>query len=407
MADMPKRGDFSRGANNRFPRGSIPEGFFREAINLDPLNGGKLALRAGYEKRYTGTAVRGVLALGETLLIADGGSLVAFDLATNSATTLRSIDPGGAFAGCVHNNELFFCAGHETLRFTPTRGVRTWGTPAVTDQPDVQVLAGGALQAGTYKYAATFVSAEGEEGGTTRARVVTLAQGQQKLEFAVPAPPNGGRVRIYMGFINSTELYLQHEVDAAGTVPVYSVADDTLTLETQFAMPPVGGATLVASHRGVILAATDNVLWITHPLRPHLVYPARGFFTFAAPITVLQPVADGVFVVADKTYWLTDAETAQPAQREIHPSGAAHGSGVRLPSGEVCWFGADGLVVGSPGGALSFKTRDNYVPMLASQATSGVVEHDGNQMVVTTMRGIPKSNPLTIGDYFDAEIIYP
>jgi len=405
MADMPKRGDFSRGANNRYPRGRIPEGFFREAVNLNPLNGGAMSLRAGYERRYEGAEVRGVLSLGETLLIADGTDLVAFDTRTNASQVLRTI-PGGAFAGCVHNNELFFCAGHETLRYRPGAGVRAWGVPAVTAQPAVAVQAGGALRAGAYKFAATWVSADGEEGGTTRADVVTVNE-QSQLVFALPPPPVGGRVRLYAGFVSSTELYLQGEATEAGPLVVTSIVDDTATLETQFAQPPVGGASLVASHRGVILQAVDNVLWLTHPLRPHLVYPARGFFQFSAPIAVVQPTDGGVYVVADHTYWLTDVETDQPQQREIHPGGAAHGSGTALPDGSASWFGPDGLVVGSPGGALEFKTRDNYVPLIAAQAASGVVERDGNQMVVTTMRGLPKSNPLTIGDYVDAEIVYP
>lgn len=405
MAD-PKLNDFSRGANNRFSNDRLPGGFFREAVNLNPLNGGRVALRAGYQQRYSGTAVRGLLALGERLLIADGAALVEFDLSTNASGTLRTIDAAGVFAGCVHNNELFFCAGGESLRYTPAQGVRMWGVPTVTAQPPVTADAGGALQAGAYKFAATFLSAAGEEGGTVRSNVV-LVDAAQKLEFDLPAPPAGGRVRLYMGFVNSTELYLQGDRASAGTLEVTSVVDDTPTLETQFAQPPIGGAGLVASHRGVILAATNNTLWITHPLRPYLVYPARGFFQYAAPISVVQPVDGGVYVVADKTYWLTDVETTQPAQRELHPGGAAHGSGVKLPDGSACWFGPDGLVVGSPTGQLEFKTRDNYVPMIASQAASGVVERDGNQMVVTTMRGLPKSNPLTIGDYVDAEIVYP
>lgn len=394
----PKLTDFSRGANNRTSRGHLPAGFYRESVNLDPLNGGNLALRAGYERRYAGTAVRGLLTLDNKALIADGTDLVEFDLNTNSSTVIRQIAPSGVFTGCVFNDELFFCTATEALRYK-NGVVRAWGVPPVTSQPPAVGGAGGALLAGVYKYAITRV-VDGEEGGTAAAKIVAVpANG--KITLTLPT----GTHRLYVGHVNSTEMYLQ--LANTGAVSVSALVDDTLALSTQFAVAPPANAQMIAAHPGVILLAVDKALWITHPLRPHLLYPARGFVQFAATIGMVASVAGGVYVSADHTYWLSSVAGKTPQQVQIHATRAVPGSATLLPDGSAAWFSENGLVVGAPAGAIKFLTEDNYVPLLTSRAASGLVEHDGNQMVVTTLRGLPKSNPLAISDYVDAEIVYP
>lgn len=74
-----RRDNWSAGANNIAPRDRLPEASLRAAVSVDPLPGGRLAARARYQRRYAGSAVRAVLALGSKLLIADGTELVEFN----------------------------------------------------------------------------------------------------------------------------------------------------------------------------------------------------------------------------------------------------------------------------------------------------------------------------------------
>lgn len=173
MADPIRRDNFSGGANNRVRANALPPGFFREAVNLDPLQDGQLALRAGYEKVYTGVAVRGALALGSNVLMADGTSLIEFNQTTNTSRVLRTIAGAGPFVGAVFNHELFFCTGNESLRYDGA-AVRTWGVPVPALPATPTVVAGGSLLAGVYKFVATFIDAAGDEGGASTAGRLSL-----------------------------------------------------------------------------------------------------------------------------------------------------------------------------------------------------------------------------------------
>lgn len=412
MVDPVRRSNFSRGANNRVARGRLPEGFYRESVNLDPLTGGGMALRAGYDLIYEGDAVRGVLGIGSYLLIADGTELVEFDTDTNSSRTLRTIVGSGLFAGTVWNDELFFCTATECLRYRAGT-VREWGVRSPGLQPTPTLAAGGAIRAGAYKFATTFVNAYGEESGASTADAFVVPADGYKATFVLPAPPSGGSVRLYCSFNNSTTLYLQGEAGAAGAFDLTNIADNTTTLLTQFCGAPSPGA-FVAERAGVILIAQGNVLWVTQPMSPHLLRPAYSFFQYPKPITMVQCTDDGAYIGADATYWVTGIETDKPTQRTVSELPPVFGSGTEIASADTdasakqaVWMTAQGPVVGAAGGNLRFLTRAHYVPTVASQGASGIVEHGGNQMVVTTLRGIPKSNPLVAGDYVDAEIIYP
>lgn len=404
MAGNIKRDNWAGGAHNRNSADRLPETFYRHAVNLDPVGGGKLQLRAGYSKVYPGTKVRGALDFGDNILLADGPNLVEFNTRTNSSRVLRAIAAAGDFAGCVYNNELFFCTANESLRYDGNT-VRAWGVPTMPAQPAVVVSGGGAIGAGTFAFAATFIDQYGLEGGTGPSQAF-LSHGEQKAVFTLPDPPAGGKVRLYMGRADSATLYLQHEASAGGDFPITALRDDTATCETQFHTAPPQGH-LIAALKGSLLIAVDGVLWNTVPLRPHLVRRAHGFVQYPRRISVLAALDDGAFVVADKTYFLSGvgADKQQPA---IHDASAVAGSQADLPGKRVAWMTQYGPVIGSAGGTLEFLTEAHYAPDTASQGRSAVVEHNGNQLLVTTQRGIPARNGLGMGDFVSGmEIIAP
>lgn len=405
MADPIQLSDFSRGANNRVPADRIPEGFVRDAINFDPLQQGGVAMRAGYNKVYEGTDVRGVVALDHRLLLADGTDLIEFDTQTNSTRVLRTIAGSGAFAGAVLNRELFFCTANECLRYDG-QSVRTWGVPTPLVPPAV-VAAGGALRAGAYHYSVTFVDAAGDEGGSSTTGAFVASADGSRVTIELPEPPAGGRVRLYMSPGDTLTQYLQVERTTGDSVDITVLEDDILTLGTQFAKGPTP-ATHVAVVNGVLLLAVDNVVWMTHPLRPHLLYYNRGFFQFPAPVTLLLASGGGMYVGADRTYWVAGAEGPEPTTLIVDDQPPVPGTGVAQGSDGVMWMSQYGPVVGAPGGEVQFLTRPHYVPTMTSHGASGIIEHNGNLLAVTTLRGIPQeSNPLAAGDYVEAEIVYP
>lgn len=398
MQDVRREG-WERGSNNIAPADSLPEGSVRSAVNLDPLTGGKYELRAGYEQVYSGAAVRGMLSFGDKLLIADEADLVLMDLQTNTHDVIRTIAGAGVFTGDMHHGELFFATQNETLRFDGYT-VRRWGVP---DPAFTLSTGAGALTAGTYKVAVTNVDATGAESGALPKYIVLGPN--SALNVTATVTPASVTQRVYVSPPNEPVMYLQQE-GFTGTYTVNLVNTSTARLGTELmSQPPLGH--IVRSHRGVLLIASGQTAWMTEPLMPHLHTPHTGFYQFGANIDVMESTDGGVFICADRTYFLSGVGTPEASLSVVLNHGAIAGSGTKLPDGRVAWFTRYGQAFGSPNGTVELPNLETYAPLLAEQAASGIVEHNGRQMVVTTMRGRPTGNSLGTCDYFDWEIVKP
>ena len=114
MTEFKKTQGWSKGVNNTAQDKRVPEGFVRHAVNVDATPDGLLTARIGYERLYQGTAVRGVLSLGQKLLVADGTDLVEVD-ASGGSRVLRTIAGAGQFVGAELNGVLYFSTADECL----------------------------------------------------------------------------------------------------------------------------------------------------------------------------------------------------------------------------------------------------------------------------------------------------
>lgn len=389
------------GINNRANYREMPQGFARDLVNLEPLEGGVLGLRSGFQQRCPAFNARGALSVGTKVLFADGTALNCFDTLTNSTHTLAQIAGGGRLSGAVLNEELFICTATELLRFDGMT-LRSWGVPTVVLQP-VPVVVGGGLSAGTYQAAITLVNAQGEEGGSTNPIQITV-QDASALVFLAPALPVGYTLRLYVSSASGESLYLQYE--GTDDYIVNGLRDDTARLDTLNLREPIAGDHMAALN-AVLLIADGSTLWYTLPMSPHLLDASKSFFQFAAPINLVIEVEGGAFVCADKTYFLQSPESDQVTRRKVADYPAVAGTGSVLPDGRAAWMTPYGLAVGALDGSVSLLSQANFVPELATEGASGLLEHNGNQLVVTTMRGQRGPNPLAASDYYEAEIVTP
>jgi hypothetical protein len=394
--------DWSKGSNNLAPKDRLPVGFVRHAVNLDPLPGGRLALRAGYEQIYVGTAVRGVLSLGRNLLVADGTSLVEVNSDTGASRVLRTIAGAGSFSGDVFNEVLYFSTANECLEYDGTN-VRTWGVADVLNQPALAATAAGGLIAGYYQVAMTYTDADGREGGTDRPVVIAAADGKA-LTVTVASIPAGHTANIYAGSVNGETLYLQGVLDTAGTFNIGVIDDSTARCNTVLMRAPTPGQIVVA-HNGQIAVATNGVVALTVPMRPHLVDRVRGFVQYGADVGAMVS-AGALFVSADKCYALTNVGTDGITQEAVLEFPAYSGTAVQLPDGRGAWMTRYGQAI-TEGNTARLVNRENFAPVDAASGASGVLDHNGNQLVVTTLQGKDRPNPLAASDFFIGEILNP
>ena len=394
--------DWAKGSNNLAQKDRLPEGFVRNAVNLDPTVGGTLSSRVGYERIYAGTDVRGVLALGSKLLAADGVSLVEVDTTTGSSRVLRTIAGAGPFCGDVLNERLYFCTASECLVYDG-QSVSLWGATDVTGQPAVVASVGGGLIEGYYRVAMTYTNADGLEGGTDKPLVMKVAAGE-KLAIAVPAPPAGMTANIYVGSVHGDAVYWQFSSTVATSYVCERVRDDTKRCTTILLRAPQPGSKVVA-HNGCLAIASENTIQVTRPMQAHLVDRVRGMIQYPAPVTDMVS-AGALFVSADKCYALTNVETDGISQRTVLEYPAVAGTAVLLPDGRGAWMTRYGQAI-TDGENVNLVNRETFAVPEAEAGSSGVVDHNGNQLIVTSMRGKNTANPLVASDFYIGEIINP
>lgn len=394
---------WAKGANNISPKNAIPDGFVRHAVNVDASPTGILTMSSGMEKIYEGTEVRGVLSLDGKLLVADGTSLVLVDAMSGVSSVIRTIDPSGPFVGAVMNSTLYFCTQTECLEFDGMT-VRDWGVPDVNNQPLLSEGV-GTLAAGFYQVAMTYTDQWGREGGTDRPVLRYYTEGTG-LVVSVSNIPAGCTANIYVSPIDASTLYLQARTTTAGDVEIGTPRDDTAVCNTILLRAP-RPSDHIAVHNAVICMARGTLLEMTMPMQAHLVNRAKNFFQYSAPIGAVMSDNKVLFVSADKCYALAESETNSVEQAVVLEFPAMAGTAVNLPDGRVSWMTRYGQAISSEGGRLELVTKDAFAPSNAPSGAAGVVDHNGNHLIVTTTRGKHTGNPLAASDFYIGEILNP
>ncbi len=400
MRDRVRQAAWKGGVNNRDDYRKVPDGSLRDAFNVDVAQDGSLSLRLGSEVVYTGTDVRGALAVGDRILIADGDQLIDFDTRSQVPTVLATIAGAGRLVGAVHNEELFFCTENQALRYRAGR-LRRWGVPTVSVQPLPVVVAGG-MQPGVYQVAMTWLNEFGEEGGTTSAAKIVVGTGQG-LSFDLPSL-EGHTPLLYVSAPDGATLYLQDK--GAGQRLVNVVRDDTARLETMHLREPSPGD-CIASRDGVLAISAGSTVWLTEPLRPYLLDRAKRFFQYPTSVGFVASGSAGLIVSAEKTYLIASPESAEPAQGELLPYPGVPGTNVELPDGRIAWMTQYGLAAEVPGGGAQLIGDQKFVPAPAVAGATTVLESEGNQRAISTMRPGADRTPLAVSDHYEAEIVYP
>ncbi|MFI8981503.1 hypothetical protein [Ectopseudomonas khazarica] len=394
MPVPPIRTDnWAKGANNIAKPERLPAGFVRELVNLDPSEGGQLEKRVGYERIAAGENVRYAVSLTGRVVFVDGGDISCYSADSDSSQVIGSMAADGDIAGAVLNGQAYLVGAFDSLR-TDGREVKPWAVPAPGF--DVELIA-GALPAGIYKVAVTAFGADGEESGVEPV-IFRLAEGQAFRVVSDDSRP----LQVYVSPANGATLYSQGPL--IGGAMAISVVDDHGARLTTAGLVPLPVCSMLAAFHSLLVGACGNYVVFTAPMTPHLMDPVAGFFQYPEPPTVIAPTEGGVYVVADRTYFVTGLDTGTPSQVPVLDLQAVRGSAVRLPDKRVAWFTRYGMAIGNAAGEISLPNRQTYAPDIARSGAAGVLENNGIPMVVTTMRGEAKPNNLATGDFADLEI---
>lgn len=384
--------NWGKGSNNKARPNRLPAGFVRRLMNLDASPEGLLNLRPGYEKVHAGGTLRGAWGVGQYVVMADGLQLLSFDTRTNSTAVLGDLQSEAPLAGVVLNSTLYLSSLTGSLR-TDGRELSPWEVRA---PGFLATTIDGALPAGIYKVAAVAAGADGEESGCEPQIVSLPVGGGIRLTTSDPRP-----LRVYASVANGATLFYQGLlIDGALALTLVDDKRERLVTGGLVSLP---ACTQLAAHHSVIVGCDRSYVFFTTPMMPHLMDPVRGFLQYGAPVDVVAATDGGVYIAADKTYFVTALESSRPQQREVLSFGAVPGSTISLPNGAVAWFTEYGLAIGYPDGRVDLPNRDTFAPDVAYRGAGGLVNYDGKQLAVTTMRGVTSPNNLMTGDFADLE----
>jgi hypothetical protein len=221
-----------------------------------------------------------------------------------------------------------------------------WGVPMPTDLGAVTPIA-GELFPGDYRYQLTYVRiSDGLEGAPLVSLPITLPDGGIFLS-GLPVE-DGYRINVYISDHNGGEGFLAGSTDTG--LFSYTGTNDALVnpCRTAHTSPaPVG--TVTAFWRGRVLVAASDTLWASRTHQHELFDLSRDFKRFPKPITLIQPVDNGLYVGTEgMLYFLAGTEFDKLQQLQVLRGHVVLGSGVSVPGEMIKVDGADGGIGSGP-----------------------------------------------------------
>lgn len=381
-----KIASFAPGLNNRLPPDQLdqvlPDGtpatFLREAINCDINTRGAVRRRAGYTRTSAGV-VHSVWGDGaeQGYAVIDGvlnSVLVGAD-GRAALTPIMFVGYRRLSYSRGAQGEVYWSDGIKIGRLIG--GMSGPASTATPPEPVMQVIA-GALPAGRYLLAFTRVGVAGESAATPPAPVEVSDRSGIELSGCA----NG--TEVFMSGPNGEVL--QHVGTAWGdTFTITLPPVDGRQCET-LGLAPMPPGSIVRHALGRFVVAEGKTLTYSEPYRYGLYNPAEGYLQFSAPITVVAPTQNGLYVCAEQTYWLPSLPPSDVAT--VLPFGALACSDVFLDAqtqdDQYCaWMSSRGVVVATNTGT-------------ASLVQDGVMNYSGAERGSTMVRGSSGERNLVI-----------
>ncbi len=384
----PLKLKFPAGTDNQSREFEIPDGAARRIINMDVTRAGAVRVRDGL-RRLSSTPCHSLFPRASGALLVSGGQLCRM-AADYSLTPLVPVVGRVSYAD--HNAEIFWSDGASVGRITTAGQASFWGLTA----PAAQITTtAGAWPAGLYRIALT-ARVYGVESGAS-AVTLPIADGQA-VTVTTPAAANEVDFIVYATARDGTELR-QVAILPPNATGIPALRDWGKPLLSLHATAPPAGR-YVRAYSGRLWIAAEKTLWFTASLSPHWIFPADHFVQFERPITLLDAVADGLYVSTDqRVYFLQGAAPAQMHQRVVSPFGAVPGTGNHqgpretlagdaAPDQMVYWVDQDGAVcVGRSGGIIERVTAARFRAPGASLGHSAYREHQGIRQLIIALAG--------------------
>ena len=337
------------------------------AVNVDIGLRGEVRRRAGFSELAATCHKNLHQADGFILATVDGGDLISMDAnGENRVTLYPSLGVSRVWYCNLPDSRTAFSNGL-ICGITDGATVTTWGVPRPAGVGAVTEVSGD-LFAGEYRYGLTHVRlADGLESAPIYSAPFQLDDGGIVLT-GLPEL-DGHKLNVYLIGQHGDHAYLAGSTTNAAFS--FTGTNDALTIPCRtdnLDVAPAG--TVAAFSGGRVLVASGGTLFAS---RPHMVESfdyLRDFKQFTSPITLIQPVDDGIYVGTEtELVFMAGAEFDKMTYRQVLAGPVVLGSGVQAPGdlirggqpGTAMLCIADGVIcAGFNGGNLVRLTEGRY-----------------------------------------------
>lgn len=398
-----------KGIDNLTASERLGEDVLRDAINVLFDRSGMIHRRSGYEKVHDARC-RSLKSFHNQLVFAEAATLrMTADDFESIHTLFTGLHPINDVAYAVINDKLIFCDGVENRVYDGYSGavydlsLITPGAPTVTA---TQGYDPDGVRAQMVSVAIALVDMQGIEYGLSD---ITTVDGSNVTVHNLPQSSKIHHVNVYSTRPEGAVLYLAGSV----TSPSFSFDArlvDGKTATTKFYQPfPI--CSKLAYSSGRLFGVLGNFVVFSEPFHYGVHQPDTNFFAYPSPVKMIAGLESGVFVVADKTYWISGSGTDEvkqdvvlpisapdqvPAEVMMRHFGDSEGIG-------VVWISDRGFELGSNGQVTSLTESMIKLPKYSKSAIV-FREDNGVKQVVATAPPNGTHQTAVVQDSWDVEI---
>ena len=416
MTGTKDLGKFPLGKNNVAKETSLPKGSLRDAINVELDDAGNGRLREGYELLYAGDT-RSLFKryFGEV-------ALLKYLNENNTATDITAINPQNRIDYTELNDLIYFTDGDKCgvlngLTYSPLSIEGPLGISG-------SISAVGSLVPGRYQVTCAFIdNVTGELSGAPIGTQFELTA-TGSIVLNIPQSSEDYSIAIYM--TNGRDGRFYNQITLPKGITSYTLSginQGSNECMVQHLVPMPGGQ-IIFYYKGKIYVAKDNNLLYSEPQHYGLTRMGRNHFPFPARITIAIPVDTGIFVVADKTYFIAFNKDEEAKLTEPSQDKAVEGTGLLLMGSDLkldemgdtrvaYWLGEKGAMIGLPDGSVQNLTKKRLaIANNSSKVGSSLFkEYNGIKQVISTMpqgdvvSGVQASDSATLTIYRDGVLV--
>ena len=369
------------GENNRLPDSELrsQDGVYvRQAVNVDLTNRGTFERRDGYARIIESIRASSLYSNSDRCFYLDNGTL--YELKLNSEQNLEKVALKTGFrleaklTYCTTPLGVYFSDGETLYRIAGNRVVTV---TTVRAQPPILKTTEGSLKPGRYMFAVTWVDENGTESPPSHYEMIEL--GEPMGIEVLASPPSGFSYNVYASPLNSSTMYLQTTSKFTAIIRNNS---KQIGSSTDRSLP---AGELLAYANGRLLSAKGQYLYYSEPFNLEECDLVSGYISFAEPITVLMATENGIYVAADKTWFLEGRSITELTFKEVLPYGGVFGTACRGKDGEYCWMSPFGFVKANSLGEVENVQVGKVGVVPCTRGNSIFIKEHGKEKFVTTV----------------------